>query len=338
MIFSELYSAYYNAVARILREAVSHPVTTEEMRRIIAENAFDESALAILPALSESRWPLLRKDGTTPLHAAPTMPLTKLQKEWIHAISQDPRMLLFLKGTEMAETGEDGDADAETHEATVPLPYPDEKVLFAKEDYCVFDRYADGDPYEDPAYRAHFATVLEALREKKALRLEVRNRYGHLMQITTLPSHLEYSEKDDKFRLFGRASHRSDIINLARIDSCELCEVEPWMTERKQTRPHQDQVVFDLLDERKALDRVMLHFAHFERRAEKLDEKNYRVTLLYDRNDETEMVIRLLGFGPLVRVREPEHFVDLMRERLLKQQALDQGTLDQQAMERSEAE
>lgn len=306
MIFSELYSAYYNAVARILRVAVSHPVTTEEMRKIIADNAFDESALAILPALTDGRWPLLRKDGTTPLQSAPTMPLTKLQKSWLNAISLDPRMQLFLQ------------------EPAVPLPYPEEPVLFTKEDYYVFDRYADGDPYEDDAYRAHFATVLMALREKKALQLEVRNRYGHLMQVTTLPSHLEYSEKDDKFRLFGRASHRSDVINMARIDSCELTEVEPWMTARKQTRAQQDKVVFDLLDERKALDRVMLHFAHFERQAEKLDEKNYRVTLLYDRNDETEMVIRLLGFGPLVRVREPEHFVDLMRERLLKQQALDQ--------------
>ena len=97
MIFSELYSAYYNAVARILRVAVSHPVTTEEMRKIIADNAFDESALAILPALTDGRWPLLRKDGTTPLQSAPTMPLTKLQKSWLNAISQDPRCFLRKK-------------------------------------------------------------------------------------------------------------------------------------------------------------------------------------------------------------------------------------------------
>ena len=46
MIFSELYSAYYNAVACILREALRGPVTPEKMRRIISENAFDERRLA----------------------------------------------------------------------------------------------------------------------------------------------------------------------------------------------------------------------------------------------------------------------------------------------------
>ena len=62
MIFSELYGAYYNAVAAILREAAAHPVTKEELRRITAENAFSESVLTIEPALTGGKWPLLRPD------------------------------------------------------------------------------------------------------------------------------------------------------------------------------------------------------------------------------------------------------------------------------------
>ena len=33
-------------------------------------------------------------------------------------------------------------------------------------------------------------------------------------------------------------------------------------------------------------------------------------------NDETELVIRILSFGPLVRVLGPENFVDLVKEKL----------------------
>ena len=80
MIFSELYSVYYNTVAKVLKEAVKGPLSTGALRKIIDENAFDESILTIEPALKEERWQLLSKDGGTVLKNAPTMPLTTLEK------------------------------------------------------------------------------------------------------------------------------------------------------------------------------------------------------------------------------------------------------------------
>ena len=78
MIFSELYSAYYQAVAVILKHACDHPLQKSELRRIVDQCAFGESILNIEPALSEGRWQLLRPDGTTPILYPPTMPLTLL--------------------------------------------------------------------------------------------------------------------------------------------------------------------------------------------------------------------------------------------------------------------
>jgi predicted DNA-binding transcriptional regulator YafY len=46
------------------------------------------------------------------------------------------------------------------------------------------------------------------------------------------------------------------------------------------------------------------------------------VTLKYDRQDETEMVIRILSFGSAIRVIEPESFIRLLRERIEKQRQL----------------
>ena len=53
MIFSELYSAYYNTVAKILKTAVDHPLSKNELKLIIEEKAFGESILNIEPALTD---------------------------------------------------------------------------------------------------------------------------------------------------------------------------------------------------------------------------------------------------------------------------------------------
>ena len=95
MIFSELYCAYYNTVAAVLRKAVQRPLTKEDLRTVIERCAFSESVLSIEPALTSEKWQLLRPDGTTPLLHPPTMPLTVLQKRWLKAISLDPRIRLF---------------------------------------------------------------------------------------------------------------------------------------------------------------------------------------------------------------------------------------------------
>ena len=86
MLFSEIYSAYYNTVAAILTEAVVHPVMDEELINIIEKYAFEESKFVILEELKKEKWQLIRKDGTTPIKNKPTMPLTLLQKRWLKAV------------------------------------------------------------------------------------------------------------------------------------------------------------------------------------------------------------------------------------------------------------
>ena len=45
MLFHEIYSTYFQTVAKILAEAVEHPLTTEEINAIIQDYAFEESIL-----------------------------------------------------------------------------------------------------------------------------------------------------------------------------------------------------------------------------------------------------------------------------------------------------
>jgi len=104
MIFSELYSAYYNAVAAIISQILDGECSDKELQRIVSEKAFGESLLTVIPSLKSEKWQLITSDMTTRLEHKPTMPLTKLQKQWLKAISLDPRIKLFdvkFEGLEM---------------------------------------------------------------------------------------------------------------------------------------------------------------------------------------------------------------------------------------------
>lgn len=302
-MFSELYSAYYNAVAEIIKRALNHPLQKNEIRTIVEEYAFGESVLNIEPALKEERWQLLYGDGTTPIKKEPTMPPTVIQKRWAKAISLDPRIQLFQEE---------------------PLEFPEVEPLFLPEDICIFDRYSDGDDYENEQYQANFRLILDAIRNHYPLKVHATNRKAEVKQIVILPEYLEYSEKDDKFRVIGSGLRFSETINLGRITYCERyhesVDTKAWKKKAKRTRS----VIFELIDERNALERVLLHFAHFEKQAEKIDEKHYKVTVRYEKDDETEILIRILAFGPMVRVIAPQHFINLIKVRLLRQMSCEQ--------------
>lgn len=302
MIFSELYSAYYNTVAAVLKAACDHPLKKDELRRIVDQKAFGESILNIEPALREERWQLLHQDGTTPIKHPPALPLTTLQKRWLKAIALDHRIRLFTDDI---------------------YDMPDVEPLFTPEDVCVFDRYLDGDPYEDRRYIRHFRLILDAIKTKTPLGFDYLNHKGALVHRTLMPEYLEYSQKDDKFRLIGAGSRYGGIINIGRIMHCYKITCLSDLPD-KRNLPEKRTVELELYDERNALERVLMHFAHFEKEAEKLDQTRYRISITYDRDDETEMVIRVLSFGPMVKATSPPDFVNLIKDRLIQQRGCGQ--------------
>ena len=246
MLFSELYGAYYNTVACIINKAISHPIKSTQIEEIIKEYAFSDSSLEISQAIRKQNWKVLRSDGTTPIKNAPTMPLTILEKRWLKAIKNDPRIRLFL------------DEPSE-------FDFDDVEPLFLPEDVCVFDRYTDGDPYEDKKYQKYFRMILDAVKNEYPLEIEWTNRRGNLVRKIISPQYLEYSEKDDKFRLIGEGIPFDGSINLGRIIDCVRSNAFYKAYKENKNTDGRRHVVIELTNERRALERVLLHFAHFEK-------------------------------------------------------------------------
>ena len=300
MIFSEVYGSYFKAVSAILAKAVEGTLTERELTRTVLENAFGESLITIPAKLTDGSWPLLTEGFGTPLRRAPHMPLTLLEKQWLKALLLDPRVRLFAPSDEGLE---------------------DVEPLFTPDQFVYFDRYADGDDYADPRYIAHFRTIMQALREQRKLRVRYRGHRGIRHSYVCIPYKLEYSPKDDKFRLITAAGRRPLTINLSRIDSVGL--LEPWEeNDYRPPREREQTLVMELFDTRNALERAMLHFSDLEKETERIDDRHYRITLHYRQGDETEILIRILSFGPVLKVVEPERMVTQIRERLARQTAL----------------
>lgn len=298
MIFSELYSVYYHTVAKIIEAAFDPEVTEKDLQRCVAKEAFSESVLTILPALKSGKWPLLHEDLSPVLQHRPTMPLTTLEKRWLKAIAEDPRVKLF----------------------DVCFPgLEDVQPLFTKEDYKIYDQYADGDPFEDENYIRNFRLILSAIRNDRPVRITMTSRRGREVWIRCFPKGFEYSVKDDKIRIIA-AGCKFRQFNLGRVTGCQYYNGNgPWR-EKPKTERRKDLTLL-ITDERNALERAMLHFAHFEKQAERLKDDKYILRLKYYENDETEMVIRVLAFGPYVQVLEPQSFVNLIKERLISQKS-----------------
>lgn len=301
MLFSEIYGSYFNAVAEILRLAVNGALDGKKMYQIVEEFGFEESLLAIPDALKSQEWPLLTDDFRTPVKYAPNMPLTDLQKRWMKSLLNDPKIKLF-------------DVDGSGLEDAEPL--------FDRKDILFFDQYSDGDPFEDEEYIKNFRTVLQALREKRRIGISFKSaRTGKEHRWKCVPQRLEYSLKDDKFRILTYGSGHTDIINAATIVECELLDkydedsVHPLEMEKGE-------LTMELTDERNALERALLHFSHLQKETIKAEDGKYIIKLTYNMQDETEILIRILSFGPMVKVIEPQRFIGLIRQRLYMQRQL----------------
>ncbi len=321
-LFSELYTCYYQVVARILKEAADHPVTRRRIEDMAREYGYDESALSIAPKLLSGDWPFLKQEpdgtyGSVLKHPLFPQPLTLLQKAWLKALLGDPRIGLFFTDSQIMELNRF---------------LSDVTPLYRTEDFCLFDQYGDHDPFSSVMYREHMHRILAAMEERRFLIVSYLSGKGNSLTHSWLPCRLEYGQRDGKFRLYAMSVRRSgkkriDVLNLARILS--LKETESFCPSPVDVDRCLDQamcrqpLILEITTERNGLERAMLHFSCYQKQVERVSETGtYRCTIYYDVRWETELLIQVLSFGPVVKVLGPESFVRQVRERVKRQAEL----------------
>ena len=160
MLFDEFYGSTYNIVADVLRKAVNGDLDITRLRELTSRDGGGKGA-GIRSALEKGLWPLLFPDGRSAIGRVPDIPPTELELRWLKTICEDPRVKLFLPD------GFEEDPD-----------FARVEPLYTREFFVYYDRYADSDPYEYPAYVKNIRLIVQAIKEKRAVVIVYQGKSG----------------------------------------------------------------------------------------------------------------------------------------------------------------
>lgn len=324
--FSEIYGCYYRVVAAVLERAKSGGISREEIVRLTDELGFGESALTIPDKLCFGDWRLLEQGDSGRFYPCvdyAQMPLTLLQKRWIKSILYDRRVSLFL----------DDGALAEAKKALAGID-----PLWKEEQFYYYDRFESGDSFESAVYKENFKAVMSAVRERRVIDFDYTSSKGKYTRKRCLALKLEYSPKNDRFRLIGLRCPfgKKYIIDHYRLDGMANAAVSNLYEDTEITEKAAEASLGALMrqsydtkpvrliieDKRNALERAMLHFANYDKDTKRLEDGTWECCIYYNSSMQTELLIEILSFGPVVKVVSPDGFIALIKERLEKQLAL----------------
>lgn len=313
-LFSEVYNCYFQVIKSLIEK--KNYITESELKFRIKESGFEESILYLLPKLTDNEWGFYEKrEGIlySKLSEDFYVPLNDLQKSYLKAILLDDKISLFLNDDEIAGLN---------------AAFADVEPLFMPDDFYYYDRFIDKDDYQDPDYRKHFRMILAAVKNHEYLDILYEARFGQRVHHHYLPCRMEYSIKNDRFRLLAVEKHtarnpRIEILNLSRIKdvkpSGNTVKQLPNINRSLQRSYYKEPVRILIKNQRNALERAMLQFANYEKSTRKIDENVYECLIYYNKNTETELLIEVLSFGPMLRVVGNETFLRLVKERLALQ-------------------
>ena len=191
--------------------------------------------------------------------------------------------------------------------------------------FYYYDRFSHADDFSDPVYQQNFRTILSAITNRQYLDITYESKQNHRVHHHYLPYRLEYSIKNNKFRLLGilkreRFGNAIEILNLDRIkDLALLPEFRKDVSdidERIRASYYKEPVRMHIYTNRNALERAMLHFANYEKSTKKIDDNTYECLIYYNKKMETELLIEILSFGPMIKVLGNELFLEQLKFRL----------------------
>lgn len=332
-LFSDIYNCYYQVMKNILSQPGA--LSEKDIRSITEQEGFEESPLFIIPKIFSGEWDFfVKRDNVyiSKLQDGFMQPLSKLQKCYISALLLDEKICLFFNEDELSRL-------KKIFSGFSPLWLPD--------DFYYYDCFSDKDDFSSPAYIHIFQTILSSIKSRHCTSFVYKGK-NSTNRHDVLPCRLEYSIKNGRFRLIAvpvsclnRISmyntmnmpdlETSHNIRIETYNLCNICEISPLFQYTGQMPDinkaiiksyYKEPVRLLIKNRRNALERTMLQFANYEKNTVKIDDDTYECCIYYNKNVETELLIEVLSFGPLIKVTGNSGFLWQLKMRLKKQAQL----------------
>ena len=295
-IFSELFSQDYNITLKVIRELLSKHIDVNTAKDLINIISKFTDSYNIQERLSNYLSEMYLPDNTN----IKDPPLSTLQKKWIYSLFQDPRIKLFI------------DSELEFKIKTFDF----NNIL------VYYDQKCDGDPYDDELYQRVFKTLLKAIKENRICKLVSKNQECILAKPIErfIPKQIEYSERDDKFRVLGislnndYSANLQQVLAISRIVECVLGDVDKSNYSFEEFK--KESIKLEITNIYDTVDRFLRDFSDMDTFVKKLNDNTFEVELTYYLIDQREIIIRILEYGPNVKVIGPEKFLRSFKERL----------------------
>lgn len=232
------------------------------------------------------------------------VPLSVMELRWLKTILCDEsnRIKLFLSEEEIAVI-----KNLLNRYATEISAIPMEKIKY-------FDRF------HFPKTRSEneasvLATLLEGIYDQKTVQIKYRTMKRRVMIGEFRPIVLEFSKRNNRFQGFLQdcKSDRIYTLNVDRIESATETDASFDYSAAEQAfaafrENNTTMVEIEFFDSRNIADRILTEFSPWKKRCSFDTETGlYKLTVFYQKQDEIDLVIRLLGYGATIRFTDKNH-------------------------------
>ena len=233
------------------------------------------------------------------------LPLTTLEIRWIKTILSDERIVCFFSERQLDFIKVY--MDTEYPEIT-PLPV---------NNLVNFDKHIPIDSIEKLAEQSLITTLIKAINQKMLVDITYVTRYGKEIVGEFKPIVIEFSKRNNKFQAQMQSceNNRFYSINLSQIISLTIVPdefeyFETLQNYEKHRELNERSVDIQFYDVRNTADRILTEFSPWKKYCEyDRETKIYTLHLFYQKDEELDLVVRLMGYGGNIHFVNKEHSI-----------------------------
>lgn len=293
-IFNEVFNLDYEKSGNCI---IQHLKGSDIQSNRLFKNDFDLTALDVFEL----------KDNSINIFYD-LLPLTKIEIQWLKYCVNSSKAKLFLEENQLSKLKEIFTVE----ENDLPI-----SSINYYDKFKSHNEIADTDIYID-----NFKKIVKAFTDEKVVKINYKSVNNSTRTVNI--GLLEYSNKDDKFRIHCKKENSVSIYNLEKINSVEILSdsYDKNLAEKNIKNyilNQRKEITLEFTNVKNIPDRLLTEFTPWEKLCTRLDDR-YNVTIKYDKQDSLEIVTRLLPYGKNIKILNDTGNVKSELENRIKKQ------------------